>query len=265
VTLNCYGRRGRLAYPWSRFYGQFLGAAVSVGEEQTVDWKNLESVLVGESKKAIDAWLDENPTQTVYAVAFHESYRELEGQIVIPQLAINSLQRLEKHGMRREDSWAFNPADWKSKDVLPRSIAIEEVEGVVIATANASTPAQWYRTEKQFLLSITRVAKALSKSFKKHSQFADDFVIFLNDEADEGGSLIKKSVSKALFEKFFPQLIERDHVGASLSAINDDERLRELLASPFEYDEAGKKILAYGARAVEGLLRLLRESRGMGS
>jgi len=54
--------------------------------------KKLESVFVAESTKAIEAWLDGNPNQTVYAVALHELYRELEGQIVLPQLAINSLQ-----------------------------------------------------------------------------------------------------------------------------------------------------------------------------
>ena len=54
-------------------------------------WKQLEDTFFEVAKREISKILSENPDQTFYAVALHDSYRELDGEIGFPMLAMSSV------------------------------------------------------------------------------------------------------------------------------------------------------------------------------
>jgi hypothetical protein len=117
-----------------------------------MDWKRFEAVLLKESEAAFRRWLTENPGQTAYALAFHESYRELDGQITLPQLAVNSLQAAQENQATQEIELLWNPADWPWRNLLAlEQEPLSQQEADLNLEANRSTQKHWLRTERRLL------------------------------------------------------------------------------------------------------------------
>ena len=220
-----------------------------------MDWKELEAAITAETEKAMQKWLDKNSKHHVYAMAFCESYRELDGQIAFPMLALNSIETLQREQDTKDVELEWNPADWRWENILPIR-AVHNFEKQVIEEANRGTQAHWYKTEKRFVAMIVRVAKALRKRFAKHPNTTTDFVVYF-DDAEGGLLLVKKCVGAKLFEKLFSDLDDDE-----LEGLSEQQKLNAYFSEPWMYE---KQITALGEAAVEPLLKMLDDPKNCGS
>jgi hypothetical protein len=62
----------------------------------TFAWKHLEDTYTTQAVRVALRVIRENPRHTFYAVALQESYRELDGPIYLPRLALNCVEALQK-------------------------------------------------------------------------------------------------------------------------------------------------------------------------
>ncbi|WP_442510396.1 DUF4303 domain-containing protein [Novipirellula sp. SH528] len=219
-----------------------------------MDWKNFELVLLAECERAFQRWLAEHPGHTVYALAFHESYRELDGQMNLPQLAVNSLEAAQQIKSAEDNGLKWNPADWTWQNVL----AIEEEPLSQLADdlneeANRSTQNHWRKTEKRFLSVLVRIAKSIRKTFERDERTTKDFVVYVSDEAED---ILRRCVPKSLFERLFAEYAPKSQVDASVLLA---DRMPEYLEAPWSFEE---EILSLGENSIPALLEFLPSKYG---
>lgn len=209
-----------------------------------MNWQQLEDSFFRTAKRVIGRTLRENADETFYAVAIHESYRELDGPIAFPWLALNTLENLPQ-----EDALGLkhNPPDWKWPDLDVTTQELERLWDQLQIEANRSTQAHWLRTEKRFVATIVRIVKRLYKEFKNHPRASDDFFCFFADE--HGGlDLLKKCLPKKLLMHHFGEAFEAEaerEATVSSPVADRFERFRETL---WDFDD---ELVAMGAEAID--------------
>jgi hypothetical protein len=212
-----------------------------------MNWKQLENAFFEVAKREIGTVLSENQSHTFYAVALHDSYRELDGEIGFPMLAMSSIESLaERIGNGEDVEIKYNPADWKWHNIELETDELGEVALELHDTANRNTQAQWQRTEKRFMASIVRIVKCIFREFKGHDKTSDDFVCYFDDE-DGGLEIIRKCVPKKLLRHHFAAFFESDEQPVQTASLSADkfERYRDGM---WQYDD---KLVAMGADAVD--------------
>lgn len=222
-----------------------------------MDWKRLEEAFAATATRAIRKVLRQNRDQTFYALALHESYRELDGPIKLPWAAVNSVQRLTADG---EDGppYDYAPANWLWRDIDVASKELDRLYAALNEEANRGTQNQWRRTERRFLATMVRVVKRLYKTFKDDKQTTDDFIAYFDDE-DDGEELLQKCVPKRLLRKHFGHFEEQQRAEQKLDKSPKQKRLARYLADLSAYED---KLVAMGESAVDGLLGKLKDDDG---
>lgn len=221
-----------------------------------MDWKTFELVLLGESESAFRRWLDEHSGQTAYALAFHESYRELDGQMTLPQLAVNSLESAQESALSQENALWWSPAEWRWQNVLaidaePLSQLTEDLN----EEANRGSQNHWRKTEKRFLSILVRIAKSLRRTFEPDARTSKDFVVYVSDESEDI-DIVKRCVPRRLFQKHFAEYATA--CKSDTTAFSTD-RLAEYLDAPWCHED---EILAFGNQAIPALLEFLPSKHG---
>lgn len=214
-----------------------------------MNWQQLEDSFFRTAKRLISGVLRDHSDQTFYAVALHEYYSELDGDITFPLIAMNSLERLSGKSLETK----FNPADWHWRDLQVETQELNRLWKQMDVEANRGSQTQWQKTEKKFLSTMVRVTKRLYQEFRSHAQVTDDFVCyFAEDECFE------KTIPKKLLQQHFPHVIEmaaEQKETASLPRADRFERFRESL---WEFED---ELVAMGEDAVEFVLSEFRSGK----
>ncbi|WP_197172361.1 DUF4303 domain-containing protein [Novipirellula aureliae] len=214
-----------------------------------MDWKEVEATFLREAEQAVERWAKKNRRHHAYAFAFHESYRELDGQIAFPFLGVNSIEFLEDDQGTDDVKLEWNSADWNWENILAVQ-PIDKLGKLVCDEATKSTQAHWYRTEKRFVAMVVRVARALRKKFAKHANVTPDFVVYFDDE-DGGLELVKKCVPAKLYNKHFFEYEEDE-----LSGLSENAKFEEYLSNPWLYED---ELVAMGKQAIDPLRNILQD------
>ena len=219
-----------------------------------MNWQQLEDSFFRMAKRVIGRTLRENPDETFYAAAIHESYRELDGQIAFPWLALNTLENLpdgEDTGVK------YNPPDWKWPDLEAPTKELEKLWGQLQTEANRSTQAHWLKTEKRFVATMVRVVKRLYREFKDSPNVSDEFFVFFADEDDQL-DLLKKSLPKKLMMHHFGEAFEAEAEREAVVNAPVADRFEKFREDLWDFED---ELVAMGSEAVEFALgELLAEN-----
>ncbi|MFD6695552.1 DUF4303 domain-containing protein [Micromonospora aurantiaca (nom. illeg.)] len=81
-----------------------------------LDWASFERVLVDALVQAVRSTIAEHPDERFYAAALDRIYRETDGQISLPSLAMNSVEALAQLPAEEQTDVRWNAADWDHYD-----------------------------------------------------------------------------------------------------------------------------------------------------
>ncbi len=221
-----------------------------------MDWQQLEDAYFTAAKREILGVMRGNPDHTFYAAALHDSYRELDGQICLPCVAANSIEKLREQQGGDEATYDYGPPNWDWCGVLPETKRLNKLVDALQEEANRGTQNHWFRTEKRFFSTMVRVAKRLYKELKDRRQTTDDFLVYFDDE--EGDiELIRKCVPKALYLKHFGEQDDRQQQRRdSLGSLPSAEQIRKYL---LDYEEYEAEILKPGGETIDSLIANLKD------
>ena len=229
-----------------------------------MDWKALEARLVDTARATLDDWLARGASP-LYAVAFHGSYREEERMLGLPSLAANSLAALAAdHPGWKDEGFVgikWNPSDWRW-DREADDAGLADLDAALQAEANGKGPDHWHKTEKRFIATVVRAAKALAKQFAKDPRVERDFVVFFHDE-DGGAELASASIPKARFLRLFPEQDATERLRREVATRPMPDQVRYYLGRLDSYDginteEAQAWLTAHGDAAAPALAEHLR-------
>lgn len=222
-----------------------------------MDWQQLEDAYFAAAKREILAVMRANPGHTFYAAALHDSYRELDGQLCLPCVGLNSVEKLGSQPGSVEVSYDYAPANWDWSGIVPETKRLVRLHGDLQGDANRSTQKHWFRTEKRFMSTMVRVAKRLYKGIKGRKQTTAEFVVYFDDE-DGDLELIRKCLPKAFFKMHFGHHDEgqqqRESVVATLPHV---EKMRAYLD---DYETYETEILEPGQATIDALLANLKDN-----
>jgi len=209
-----------------------------------MNWQQLEDSFFRTAKRVIGRTLRENPKETFYAAAIHESYRELDGQIAFPWLALNTLENLPEG----EDTGVkYNPPDWKWPDLEASTKELEKLWDQLQTEANRSSQAHWLKTEKRFVATMVRVAKRLYREFKDHPRVSQDFFVFFADEHEQL-DLLKKCLPKKLLMHHFGEAFEAEAEREAVVNAPVADRFEKFREDLWDFED---ELVAMGSEAVD--------------
>jgi hypothetical protein len=191
-------------------------------------WRSFESELGAVLHTALAALANESNGAKFYACALAAVYREEDGVLSLPTLAV---ARESGAAPPSDDGfWGerWNPPDWSHPAVGLSSEVCERLEKALCAEACRSTPEHWKNVEQRLFHVLLRLARNLRKEFPSLLPATPDFVCFVHDE-ELGFQLARQSIPRNLVEKHFaPQL--RDAASRNdLGSMEEDERARYLV------------------------------------
>lgn len=209
-----------------------------------MNWQQLEDSFFRTAKRLIGRTLRENPGETFYAAAIHESYRELDGQIAFPWLALNTLENLPEG----EDTGVkYNPPDWKWPDLEASTKELERLWDQLQIEANRSTQAHWLKTEKRFVATMVRTVKRLYREFKDHPRMSKDFFVFFADE-DNQLELLKKCLPKKLLMHHFGEAFEAEAEREAIVSSSVADRFEKFREDLWDFED---ELVAMGPEAID--------------
>ena len=126
-----------------------------------LDWNRFEEAFANRARRMIAKVVRDHPGHQFYALALYESYRELDGQITLPWVAVNCLEGLQASKDGEQDVAKYLPPDWKWNEIAVRTKEIDNFTVALQDEANRSTQAHWYRTEKRFLAVMEAIVPGL--------------------------------------------------------------------------------------------------------
>ncbi len=215
-----------------------------------MNWQQLEDAYFRTAKRLINGVVRENSDQTIYAIALHEYYSELDGAITLPFVGVNSLESLSK----KDGSTKYNPADWQWHDLEVTTRELERLTDQLHAEANRSTQDHWYRTEKRFINTLIRIVKRLYKEFKDHPRTTADFVCYPTFDC-EGMDVLAKSVPKKLLMQHFGSHYKAEAKRAKVVSSSAADKLEKFREDLWEFED---EVAAMGAGALDFLLAELK-------
>ena len=220
-----------------------------------MDWQLFEDAYFAAAKREILADMRANPDHTFYVAALHDSYRELDGQICLPCVGLNSLEKLREEQGTEEAAYDYGPPNWDWCGIVPETKRLDKLLSDLQDEANRSTQNHWLRTEKRFVSTMVRVVKRLYQELKGRKQTTDDFLVYFDEEGDL--ELIRKCLPKTLFQRHFGRHDEEERQQrASVAALPGVEQMRKYLE---DYEEYEKEILRPGDDTIDALVANLKD------
>jgi len=221
----------------------------------TNSWKQLEDLYTAQALREVERVIRENPEHTFYAVALQESYRELDGTICLPCVALNSVEALRKE-QGESEPYDMGSANWRWNTLTLKNRELKQLQDWLDAEAIKNTQAHWFRTEKRFLSTMVRVARRLYAKLKQYKQVTRDFCVYFDDEDDDSGELARRCMSKSLFLKHFPGLVKENESARQLRKLPAAKKFERYLADIYGHED---ELTAQGEAAIEGLIAKLKD------
>ncbi|SCF00292.1 protein of unknown function (DUF4303) [Micromonospora viridifaciens] len=227
----------------------------------SLDWASFERALVDALVQAVRATVTAYPDQRFYAAALVRIYRETDGRITLPSLAMNSVQALAQLPVKDQARWSA--ADWDHYDDewLAEDLA-RDWERRLTVEACRGTTRQWEATFRRYLAMLVRVGKRARTALHTSRATDRDFVVLLlDDEYHE--TLIKRVLTKREVRRYFPEYDERAVELARLAALPDAERAAYYVArlaafdGPISGEEAEAALRDLGPAALPALTPML--------
>lgn len=235
-----------------------------------MDWKALERGLFEAGEQALRNILDQEGARSVYAAAFHASYREEQAVISLPSFGVNTLRLLDE--WECEDAsfsgMKWNPVDWQWDLELEQgdSEVLTALDAELQAYANRGTYRHWQGAERRFLVTVARAAKALSVHFAGHPNVTEHFVVIFHDFGGDI-ALAKRSLTRHQFEANFPVELAIERTLGELAGLPLDEQAAFYMTRLRQYqgissEDAERWLIAHGQVAQSGLIQLLDDHEG---
>jgi hypothetical protein len=247
-----------------------------------MDWQAFEQTLLDDALALVLPVLQAHPLRgDVYAVALAGLYREHDGPIHLPAVAMNSEAALahadedpESEGTLYSLRW--NPADWCWPDMASGSAAMAAAEAALAAEARGGDVARWEATDRRCIDALVRVCQRLRDAL--HASAVADrltrgFAVLLHEDSDEGIAMALRCLGDEAFARLLPGHAADLAEAARVAALPDAERLRYHLAclahqpapelgltreQAQRHGEAAQRALrAFGTTAIPALLPLL--------
>ncbi|MEU7793259.1 DUF4303 domain-containing protein [Micromonospora tulbaghiae] len=228
-----------------------------------LDWASFERVLVDGLVQAVRSTIAEHPDERFYAAALDRIYRETDGQISLPSLAMNSVEALARLPAEEQTDVRWNAADWDHYDDewLAEDLTRDWARQLT-AEACRGTPRQWEATFRRYLSMLVRVCKRARVALRT-SGFTDrDFVVLLlDDEYHE--TLIKRVLTEREVSRHIPEYDQRAVVMARVAALPEAERAAYYVArldafdGPISGEDAQVALRDFGPAAFPALIPLL--------
>lgn len=220
-----------------------------------MDWQQLEDECFAAARREILVVLRKNPRDTFHVAAIHDSYRELDGRIWLPCLALDSVQKLRKRQGSDNLAYDYAPPNWRWSFVNLKSKRLNTLVEALQAEANRSTQNHWRRTEKRFLSTMVRVAKRLYAALNDHPHTTEDFLVFFDDKCGNL-EIIRKCLPRALFLKHFGEKCAPQQCLAGRTSLPIAEKMRAYLE---DYEKWEAEIMKPGEQTIDGLIANLKD------
>lgn len=224
---------------------------------KTMDWKQLEDAFVEKAQSTLDGLMRKHPSHRFYAIALHECYRELDGQITLPLVAANSVQRLPSAKNGGEMAYEYNPADWRWNEMRVDTKELRQLHAAIDEEANRSTQRHWLSVEKRFMAAMVRVTKRLYMAFKDHPQTTTDFIAYFDDEHGNI-DLIRACLPKRIFLKHFGDVEASARAERALAALPQSQLLSLYMDDLWKHED---QVARMGEAAVAALIAVLEDEK----
>ena len=203
--------------------------------------------------RAVSALVADHRDERFYAAALWLLYRETDGPIRLPMLAVNTEQALDRLPADERNDVRWSPADWEYDDVdwLSDDVA-RRWEHDLAAHAGRGTVAQWDATFDRFVTALVTVCR------KARRGLGGLPVVVLDPELYE--RVVPRILTKAETRRMFPELDERTRAWSELAALPPDRQATHLVGLLGTFDgaigseDAEKALRDLGPAAVPALL-----------
>ncbi|MBM2620217.1 HEAT repeat domain-containing protein [Actinoplanes sp. LDG1-06] len=185
------------------------------------------------------------------AAALHHLYREQDGVITLPSLAVTG------------DPEGWSPADWTFDDDewLPDEVGRQWEKNLTTAACSGTT-ARWHATFRKYLGTLVRACKAARKTLRTRGVVDRNFVVVLLDD-EHHAELIRRVLPASDVRRLFPELDERTAELARLQGLPPADRAAELVGrlgrfdGPLMSEDIEDALRALGRDAWPALIPLL--------
>jgi len=223
-----------------------------------VDWATLEQTLRDAVVRAARAWADEHPTEQLGVVALAYLYRETDGPIYLPTLALvgaDTFAALPVH-------LRWSAADWEDFDVawVPEDQAAAW-QRALTAYACSGSIEHWESTFDQFIELLVRVCRQARAELSARG--IPCLVVLLDEDDQFQESMVRRILTPAEVARYFPWYEERAAELARVAALPAAEQaayyVSRLDGPPgvVDSERAEAMLRGLGRAAVEALLPLL--------
>ncbi|MET8312036.1 DUF4303 domain-containing protein [Micromonospora sp. NPDC005173] len=115
-------------------------------------------MLVEALVQVVRSTVAEHPDERFYAAVLDRIYRETDGQLALPSLAMNSVEALAQLPVEEQADVRWRAADWDryGDGWLAEDLA-RDWERRLTAEACRGTPRQWEATFRRYLSMLVRV------------------------------------------------------------------------------------------------------------
>ncbi|EJE50027.1 hypothetical protein PMI14_05427 [Acidovorax sp. CF316] len=248
-----------------------------------MDWQAFEQTLLDDALAQVLPALRAHPLRSdVYAVALAGIYREHDGPIHLPTVAMNSEAALAGAGDEASEGEGtlydlrWNPADWCWPDMASGSAAMAAAEATLATEAQGGDVAQWEAADRRCIDALVRVCQRLRDALHASAvadRLTPGFAVLLHEDSDEGVAMALRCLGDEAFARLLPGHAADLAEAARVAALPDAERLRYHLAclahqpapelgltreQAQRHGEAAQRALrAFGPAAIPALLPLL--------
>ncbi len=219
-----------------------------------IDFKKYEIEMVACIERAVSQVMVEYSDEHFYAAALHEFYRESGDRISLPGLAVNTSEEVNDAG---DNLWSS--PDWYWTDLEFASKKLFKLHDNLESEASRLTTAHWDKIHTQWMSTLVRVAKQLTKRLKNNNAATKDFGFYLFDWEGDEVALLRQCMSAAKFKRLFPALqktIDKEKA--------DAQRPAEQKLAMYKNDlyMNGDKIIQHGKAAIPMLIDCLNSEQG---
>ena len=249
-----------------------------------MDWQAFEQTVLDDALAVVLPALQAHPLRgDVYAVALAGLYREQDGPIHLPSVAMNSLAALARAGGDGEDSeqgtlysLRWNPADWCWPELASGSAPLAAAQAALCAEAQRGDVAHWQATAQRCIDTLVTVCHRLRAALQASPQadrLAPDVAVLLHEDSDEGIAIARRCLGDQAFALLLPGHAADMAEAVRVQALPPAARLRYHLAclegapepalgltrerAQRSGEEAQRALRAMGPAAVPSLLALL--------
>jgi len=236
---------------------------------QTFDWSAFEQNLFDMLLAGVGRTASLHPDEPFYALALHHVYRERDGRLLLPLLAL----ALESGSPPRAgDGFSgsrLSPWDFSHPEVgLSEEEEWRAFELALTAEATRSNVAHWDAVESRYFQVLVDVARRLRDAAPDRLTVTADFVAFVHDlDLAHGVELARRTIPEERFTELFATELALAAEKAALAERPAAEQARVLVSRFGCYEGITSKmaqrgLLALGEAAIEALVEALPGTHG---